>query len=123
MRSRARRHLLGVVPAAASWLRLASYAGAAAVVTRNGNLRGATGFRTLFSAASPPQREPRHRTAPRGGRASWTRVPDPTGAHDGCIRVPYTFPPATLDELTTRLTRAWADWQRHGAIAQRPPVV
>ncbi len=48
------------------------------------------------------------------------RTMDPTGAHDSYIRVPYTFPPATLIELTTRLTRAWTDWQRHGAIGPGP---
>lgn len=71
---------------------------------------------------------------PDGGSALWVRLPggtdagvyaqvalrhgvevvpgaamDPDGAYDSHIRIPYTMPPATLTELTHRLTTAWAD--------------
>jgi DNA-binding transcriptional MocR family regulator len=39
---------------------------------------------------------------------------DPSGAHDSYIRVPFTFPDATLTELAQRLQAAWADLRRHG---------
>ncbi|MEV7007924.1 PLP-dependent aminotransferase family protein [Streptosporangium sp. NPDC051022] len=39
---------------------------------------------------------------------------DPEGRHDNHIRLPFTFPPETLDELVHRLARAWAEIERHG---------
>jgi DNA-binding transcriptional MocR family regulator len=49
---------------------------------------------------------------------------DPTGRHDTFIRVPFTFPVEVLTELVHRLSRAWADLQRHGpAAAPLRPVV
>lgn len=42
---------------------------------------------------------------------------DPSGAHDGFIRVPYTFDTDTLTELVRRLRAAWTDLQRHGAAS------
>ncbi|MQA12244.1 MAG: aminotransferase class I/II-fold pyridoxal phosphate-dependent enzyme [Pseudonocardiaceae bacterium] len=39
---------------------------------------------------------------------------DPTGQHDNCIRVPFTFTPDVLSELVHRLSRAWNELQRHG---------
>ncbi|MGH3737625.1 MAG: PLP-dependent aminotransferase family protein, partial [Micromonosporaceae bacterium] len=38
---------------------------------------------------------------------------DASGAHDGYIRVPYTFSEAILDELVVRLRRAWHDLHRY----------
>ncbi|TDB91583.1 PLP-dependent aminotransferase family protein [Actinomadura sp. KC216] len=34
---------------------------------------------------------------------------DPTGAHDGYLRLPFTFPADVLTEVAARLTAAWAD--------------
>jgi DNA-binding transcriptional MocR family regulator len=34
---------------------------------------------------------------------------DPSGAHDGYLRLPCTFPIDVLTEVTTRLTAAWAE--------------
>jgi DNA-binding transcriptional MocR family regulator len=42
---------------------------------------------------------------------------NPDGGHDDHIRLPFTFPEETLDDLVTRLTRAWSELRRHG-----PPV-
>ncbi len=75
---------------------------------------------------------------PAGGSALWVELPgadarvfaqlalrhgveivpgaaaDPTGGHDSYIRLPFTFPASTLDELVSRLRSAWHDLQRHG---------
>ncbi|MGH3716278.1 MAG: PLP-dependent aminotransferase family protein, partial [Micromonosporaceae bacterium] len=49
---------------------------------------------------------------------------DASGAHDGFIRLPYTFPEPVLDELVVRLRRAWADLHRHGpATPTTHPIV
>ncbi len=45
-------------------------------------------------------------------------VTDPTGRHDSFIRLPYTFPVATLTELVARLRRAWSELVRHGPAAE-----
>ncbi|HVK25371.1 MAG TPA: PLP-dependent aminotransferase family protein [Actinokineospora sp.] len=39
---------------------------------------------------------------------------DPSGAHDGFIRLPYTFPVQVLTETVARLRRAWLELRRHG---------
>ncbi|GGK70344.1 GntR family transcriptional regulator [Sphaerisporangium melleum] len=41
---------------------------------------------------------------------------DPDGGHHSHLRLPYTFPPETLDELVHRLARAWAEFERHGPV-------
>ncbi len=35
------------------------------------------------------------------------RAMDPTGAHDGYLRVPFSFPAELLDDAVDRLARAW----------------
>lgn len=41
-------------------------------------------------------------------------VTDPSGKHDTFIRLPFTLEPDVLVELVHRLSRAWAELQRHG---------
>jgi hypothetical protein len=41
-------------------------------------------------------------------------VTDPSGKHDTFIRLPFTLAPEVLVELVNRLSRAWAELQRHG---------
>jgi DNA-binding transcriptional MocR family regulator len=77
--------------------------------------------------------------APDGGTALWVRLPevnarifaevalrhgvevvpgsatDPTGRHDDHIRLPFTLPAEVSTELVERLTRAWAELNRHTA--------
>jgi DNA-binding transcriptional MocR family regulator len=38
---------------------------------------------------------------------------DPSGAHDGHLRLPYTFPAEVLTEVVARLAAAWAELTRH----------
>jgi DNA-binding transcriptional MocR family regulator len=48
-------------------------------------------------------------------------VMDPSGAHDGYLRLPFTFPVQVLTELVERLRRAWTELQRHGPPPPSPP--
>jgi DNA-binding transcriptional MocR family regulator len=48
---------------------------------------------------------------------------DPAGAYRGYIRVPFTFPYDTLDEVVARLRRSWHDLRRHGPPRGDSPVV
>jgi DNA-binding transcriptional MocR family regulator len=50
---------------------------------------------------------------------------DPTGTHDGYIRLPFTFSIEILTELVRRLRRSWAELERHGPDNATPlrPVV
>jgi hypothetical protein len=38
---------------------------------------------------------------------------DPSGAHDGHLRLPYTFPADVLTEVVARLAAAWTELTRH----------
>jgi len=42
------------------------------------------------------------------------RAMDPTGAHDGYVRLPFSFPVELLDEAVDRLAHAWDELRRHG---------
>jgi len=42
------------------------------------------------------------------------RAMDPTGAHDGYVRLPFSFPVELLDEAVDRLAHSWDELRRHG---------
>ncbi len=50
---------------------------------------------------------------------------DPTGAHDGYLRVPFMRPPEELAELVRRLAAAWTELRRYGPRDYGPlrPVI
>ncbi|MER6783015.1 MULTISPECIES: hypothetical protein [unclassified Streptomyces] len=47
------------------------------------------------------------------------RTTDPSGRHGSFIRLPLTYPPDVLTEAVHRLTRAWADFHRHGPVPEQ----
>lgn len=50
---------------------------------------------------------------------------DPTGAHDGYLRVPFMHAPEVADELVRRLADAWTELRRHGPRDECPvrPII
>ncbi|TWD84102.1 DNA-binding transcriptional MocR family regulator [Kribbella amoyensis] len=83
---------------------------------------------------------------PDGGSALWIRLPDtdarvfaqialrhgvevvagramdPTGEHDGHLRIPFAYPERVLDDAVDRLAGAWHEFRRHGPAPGVPVV-
>ena len=83
---------------------------------------------------------------PEGGSALWIRLPDtdarvfaqvalrhgvevvagramdPTGEHDGYLRVPFSYPDEVMADAVDRMARAWQELRRHGPAPAVPMV-
>ncbi|ADB32499.1 transcriptional regulator, GntR family with aminotransferase domain protein [Kribbella flavida DSM 17836] len=83
---------------------------------------------------------------PAGGSALWIRLPDtdarvfaqialrhgvevvaghamdPSGLHDGYLRIPFAYPPEVLVDAVDRLAGAWRELRRHGPAPGVPMV-
>lgn len=51
------------------------------------------------------------------------RAMDPTGEHDGYLRVPFSYPAEVMTDAVDRMASAWRELRRHGPPAAAVPVI